>query len=180
MIGVLNQLLFIEALIDDKSNINFLDFKSTDRTDALNNEINICMNLRLLKSQLLLSDQQNKLLPFNVTPTDDGWLARASILSKTMNDEIILVLKNSGWQCFDFSDPVKEGNYITVAAFKNKIVVKIALLFSCTTDNKIYKKLEEEGFDFILYDGASYKQDSYAYGITKSKVMPLNAWIILE
>lgn len=178
MMGVLNQLLFVEALIDDKSNINFLDFNLTNRTDALNNEINVCINLRLLKSQLLLSDQQNKLLPFNVTPTDDGWLARSSILSKTMNDEIILVLKNSGWQCFNFSDPVKEGNYITVAASKNEIVLKIALLFSCATDNKIYKELEKDSYDFILYSGSFYNQNSYAYGVTKSKVMPLNAWIV--
>lgn len=178
MMGVLHQLLFVEALIDDKSNINFLDFNLTNRTDALNNEINVCMNLRLLKSQLLLSDQQNKLLPFNVTPTDDGWLARSSMLSKTMNDEIILVLKNSGWQCFNFSDPVKEGDYITVAASKNKTIIKIALLFSCATDNKIYKELEKDSYDFILYMGAFHTQNSYAYGVSKSKVLPLNAWII--
>ncbi|ELA9339230.1 hypothetical protein QUO03_003449, partial [Vibrio parahaemolyticus] len=78
-------------------------------------------------------------------------------------------------QCHSFTDPMKVGEHITVNASKDSREIKVALLYACATGNDIYKELDKS-CDFILYQGAHYHQDSYAFGITAS-VLPLNAWI---
>jgi hypothetical protein len=49
-----------------------------------------------------------------------------------------------------------------------------ALLYSCATDNNIYRKLAETS-DVILYRGAPYNQQQYAYGINLH-VGPVTGW----
>ncbi|GGP44760.1 MAG: hypothetical protein WBG74_05190 [Shewanella sp.] len=72
-----------------------------------------------------------------------------------MNLEIIPNLRDKGWQCHSFTDPVKEGEYITVKASKGDREIKISLLYTCATGNDIYKELDKS-CDFILYQGAYY------------------------
>ena len=59
---------------------------------------------------------------------------------------------------------------------------EVALLYSCATDNSIYRKLAET-CDAILYRGAPYHQQQYAYGI-KVHVGPVTGcnprWLTTE
>jgi hypothetical protein len=79
-----------------------------------------------------------------------------------MNNEIVKKLRNNNWDCHIISDPIKDGEYITVEAKKEGAFLKVALLYSCASSNKLNKYLAES-FDYILYQGASFKQESYAY-----------------
>ena len=82
------------------------------------------------------------MLTFQPNSSDDGWLGRSATLSTKMNDEIVKRLRDNGWQCHSFGQPVKSGGYITVRASKLGKEIGIALLYSCATDNKVYKELE--------------------------------------
>lgn len=134
-----------------------------------------CINTQMIKKNVLSELQIAKHLPHNPIASDNGWLQRAAILSEKMNSEIISKLRDNGWQCHSFTDPIKQGEYITVSAKKGESDVKIALLYSCATGNAVYRTLDET-CDFILYQGPFYHQDSYAYGI-QAQILPLNAWI---
>nr|WP_223234585.1 hypothetical protein [Acinetobacter baumannii] len=146
------------------------------RSESFRNDVFACLNLQVIKNTLLQQLQIDGCLPFNPTASDDGWLGRSATLSTKMNDEIVKRLRNTGWQCHSFSEPEKEGEFITIQAFKNGRNIKIALLYCCDTCNKIYKELEKT-CDYILYLGPPYKQSSYAQGVQKH-VGPLNAWLV--
>jgi hypothetical protein len=53
---------------------------------------------------------------------------------------------------------------MTVVAFHEEISFGVALLYSCGTDNSVYRMLAEK-CDVILYRGAPYRQESFAHGI---------------
>ena len=53
-------------------------------------------------------------------------------------------------------------------------MLRMARLYSCATDNKLYRELAQES-DAILYLGAPYHQDAYAYGLSVH-VGPVTAW----
>lgn len=93
-----------------------------------------------------------------------------------MDKEVIANLKNKGWQCYNFEDPIKEGEYITVEAKKGLRNIKVALLYSCATSREIYLALEST-CDYILFQSASYKIKEFTQGITKV-VQPLSAWLV--
>ncbi|MCO1335942.1 hypothetical protein MO867_16535 [Microbulbifer sp. OS29] len=95
-----------------------------------------------------------------------------------MNNEIVERLRNKNWDCYLISDPIKDGEYITVEAKKEDSLIKVALLYCCASSNKLYKYLAES-CDYILYQGASYKQESYAYNVD-AIIRPLNAWLAPE
>ncbi|MDR8340406.1 hypothetical protein FPK43_21610, partial [Acinetobacter baumannii] len=101
------------------------------------------LNSQHTKNIFLQQIQINNNLPFNVIVSDDGWLRKSALLSSQMNDDIVKRLRNTGWQCHSFSEPEKEGEFITIQAFKNGRNIKIALLYCCDTCNKIYKELEK-------------------------------------
>ncbi|KLU25685.1 hypothetical protein EOS_13425 [Caballeronia mineralivorans PML1(12)] len=52
-----------------------------------------------------------------------------------------------------------------VVATSEEAVLRVAFLYSCGTENALYKELEKDS-DAILYAGAPYNQESYAYGIS--------------
>ena len=108
--------------------------------------------------------------------TDDGWLIRSAILSKNMNNEVVVKLRKNNWDCYLISDPIKDGEYITVEAKKEGVFIKVALLYSCSSSNKLYKYLSES-FDYILYQGSFYKQKDYTYNVD-TIIRPLNAWLV--
>ena len=71
-------------------------------------------------------------------------------------------------------EPDEDGLYVTVSATVDGERFGAALLFSCATDNAIYRTLAADR-DAILYRGAPYRQDQYAYGI-KVHVGPITGW----
>lgn len=173
--GLIQALAFIESFALEESNVSIFPPKPDERHDSFRLEVLSCLNYQYFKQTLLQQLQIDNNLPFNDTASDDGWIRRAAKLSEEMNNTIIPRLRSKGWQCHSFTDPVQQGEYITVAASKSGQEIKVALLYTCSTGNDIYKKLDTS-CNFILYQGPYYHQESYSFGV-KAKVLPLSAWI---
>ena len=106
-------------------------------------------------------------------PTDNGALLRQALLSEDCIEDLVRPLRDAGWQ-IEVGEPDEDGLYVTVSATVDGERFGAALLFSCATDNAIYRTLAET-CDAILYRGAPYRQDQYAYGI-KVHVGPITGW----
>ncbi|MEX0582215.1 MAG: hypothetical protein WD185_00980 [Sneathiella sp.] len=176
--GLIQALAFIECFAVEGSTVSIFAPNPDERSESFRNELFACLNMQVFKMQILSKMQMENNLPFNPTSSDDGWLRRASILSDGMSSEIIARLRDKEWQCHSFTDPIKNGEYITVNAKKGSRDIKIALLYSCASDNELYRELDKS-CDYILYLGSYYQQESFARGV-KTTVLPLNAWITPE
>ncbi|WP_206012137.1 hypothetical protein [Pseudoalteromonas sp. Z1A8] len=174
-IGLIQALAFIECFAVEGSKVRISIPRSDARTESFRLEVFACLNFQLLKKDIINQLQIDNNLPFNPIASDDGWLMRAAKLSDCMNSEIIPRLRDNGWQCHSFIDPVQDGEYISVEATRGSKNKKIALLYSCATSNSVYKELDKS-CDIILYQGSYYKQDSYAYGVN-AEISPLSAWL---
>ena len=174
--GLIQALAFIECFAIKQSKISIFPPTFDKKSESFRNDVFACVNIQIIKKHLLQQLQINNCLPFNPTSSDDGWSGRSAILVSRMNDEIVKKLRDNGWQCHSFGQPIKSGEYITVQASKDGKNIGIALLYSCATDNAVYKELEKT-CDYILYQGAPYLQSSYAHGV-KKHVGPLNAWLV--
>jgi hypothetical protein len=106
-------------------------------------------------------------------PTDDGVTLRKAILSEDCMNDLVRPLRDAGWSV-EVSEPDEKSLYVTVVASKNEKRFGVALLYSCATDNSIYRMLAEK-CDAVLYRGAPYLQESYAYGIPVH-VGPVLGW----
>jgi len=174
--GLIQALAFIECFALKESKISIFAPDPDSRSKSFYNDVMACLNVQVIKNTLLQQLQIQNCLPFNPTASDDGWLGRSAILSSCMDEEIVKRLRDHGWQCHSFGQPIQTGEYITVKASKNDKTIGIALLYSCATDNEIYKLLEQS-CDYILYQGSPYHQSSFAYGIN-CYVGPINAWLV--
>lgn len=106
-------------------------------------------------------------------PTDDGAMLRRAILSEDCIKDLVRPLRDAGWSV-EVSDPEATGLYMTVIARAGGQSLGTALLYSCATSNEIYRLLAET-CSVILYRGAPYHQDQYAYGIS-AHVGPVTDW----
>lgn len=106
-------------------------------------------------------------------PTDDGILLRKAILSQDCINDLVRPLRSAGWSV-TVGEPDERALYIKIVATSGDSQIKAALLYSCATENSIYRKLSEDS-DLILYRGSPYKQDSFAYGLT-IHVGPVTGW----
>ena len=106
-------------------------------------------------------------------PTDDGVTLRKAILSEDCMNDIVRPLRDAGWSV-EVGEPDEKALYVTVAASHDERRFGVALLYSCATDNSIYRMLAEK-CDAVLYRGAPYLQESYAFGIPVH-VGPVLGW----
>jgi hypothetical protein len=106
-------------------------------------------------------------------PTDDGALLREAVLSEDCINDLVRPMREAGWQV-EVGEPEEQGLFIIVIGKAVGQTFRAALLFSCATDNVIYQKLAES-CDAILYRGAPYRQDQYAYGL-RIHVGPVAGW----
>ena len=106
-------------------------------------------------------------------PTDDGITLRAAVLSDECMSDLVRPLREAGWSV-QVGEPSDEALYMRVNASQGDNQLKLALLYSCATANSIYRELDQD-CDAVLYRGAPYKQDSYAYGI-EAYVGPVLGW----
>lgn len=106
-------------------------------------------------------------------PADNGASLRAARLGDECIKDVVRPLRNAGWQV-TMSEPDKEGLWIKVGASSGEERLNVALLFSCATDNKLYRKFAEDCVA-ILYLGAPYNQADYAYDIDVH-VGPVSGW----
>jgi hypothetical protein len=106
-------------------------------------------------------------------PTDDGVTLRSAILSEECMRDLVRPLRDAGWS-IEVSEPDEKALYMKVEASHQQSRLNVALLYSCGTDNSIYRMLAEK-CDVILYRGAPYHQESFAYGISVH-VGPVLGW----
>lgn len=106
-------------------------------------------------------------------PTDDGATLRKAILADDCINDLVRPLREAGWSV-EVDDPEPSGLYITLRAKSASSAFGLALLYSCATANETYKTLAEEA-EVILYRGAPYHQDQYAYGVD-AHVGPVTGW----
>lgn len=106
-------------------------------------------------------------------PTDNGVTLRQALLSEECMLDLVRPLRDAGWNV-EVSEPDEEALYITVVASRGEKRFGVALLYSCATANDIYRMLAEK-CTVILYRGAPYKQESFAYGIA-IHVGPVLGW----
>lgn len=175
-IGLIQALAFVECFAVKGSKLSIFMPSYDENSKSLHLEILACLELQVHKKLALATIQSREGLPHTSTASDDGWLLRAGILSERMDKEIITNLKNKGWQCYNFEDPIKEGEYITVEAKKGQRNIKVALLYSCATSRETYLALEST-CDYILFQSASYSIKEFTHGLTK-EVQPLSAWLV--
>lgn len=105
-------------------------------------------------------------------PTDDGVLLRKALLNEECVKDLVRPLRDAGWsvQFIDNSSDL----YIKLRATSSHKEFSIALLYSCGTENSLYKELEKD-CDIILYRGSPYLQETFARDI-KVHVGPVTAW----
>lgn len=115
--------------------------------------------------------QYGRLVP--AMPTDDGVLLRKAILSEDCIKDVVRPLRDNGWSV-DVGEPDDRALYMTIMAKSDGEQFGAALLYSCATGNDIYKKLAQTS-KVILYRGAPYNQDQYAYGLD-IHVGPVAGW----
>jgi hypothetical protein len=106
-------------------------------------------------------------------PADNGVLLRKAVLSQQCMTDLVRPLRDAGWSV-KVNEPDDEALYMVVDAFHGERRFSFALLYSCGTENRIYKTLADT-CAAILYCGAPYKQDSFAHGISVH-VGPVLGW----
>lgn len=105
-------------------------------------------------------------------PTDDGVLLRKALLNEECVNELVRPLRDAGWSV-EFIDNSSD-LFIKLRAKSTREEFLIALLYSCGTDNSLYKELEKDCIA-ILYRGTPYLQEQFAKGV-KVHVGPVTAW----
>jgi len=106
-------------------------------------------------------------------PTDDGVLLRKAVLQQECMRDLVRPLRDAGWG-IEVGEPDAAALSIVAKAHSADSRLTVALLYSCATDNGLYRKLAET-CDAILYIGAPYHQAQYAYGINVH-VGPVLGW----
>ena len=106
-------------------------------------------------------------------PTDDGSLQRKALLSDDCIKDLVRPLRDAGWSV-EVSEPDEQGLYMIVTARCGEEQFSVALLYSCASDNVLYKRLAET-CKAVLYRGPPYLQASYAHGVS-IHVGPVAGW----
>jgi hypothetical protein len=106
-------------------------------------------------------------------PTDDGSLQRKALLSEDCMNDLVRPLRDAGWSV-EVQEPDEKGLYMTATAKSGAERFGVALLYSCATENALYKKLAETS-RAILYRGPPYQQEQFAHGIGVH-VGPVTGW----
>jgi hypothetical protein len=131
---------------------------------------NAQMSLKMIEQKRY--QKHGRLVP--EMPTDNGALLRKAMLSDDCIKEPVRPIRDAGWSV-EVGEPDEQALYVTVVAKADGKQFCAALLFSCATDNGIYRKLAET-CEAILYRGAPYNQQQYAYGIDVH-VGPVAGWL---
>lgn len=133
-------------------------------------QANAQMSLKLIEQQRY--QKHGRLVP--EMPTDDGALLRKALLSEECIKDLVRPLRDAGWMV-EVGEPDESGLYVKVVAKADGQQFTVALLHYCATENGTYRKLAET-CSAILYRGAPYKQQQYAYGIGVH-VGPVAGWL---
>ncbi len=173
MIIALTTLAAIESWYDASHCVSFM-FPAMNDDSTLLWQQALFQAEAQMKMKLIEQDRYQKhgrLVP--EMPTDNGITLRKAILSEVCMRDLVRPLHDAGWSV-EVSEPDEEALYMTVIASHEEKRFSVALLYSCGTDNRLYRMLAEK-CAAILYWGAPYQQESFAYGIPVH-VGPVLGW----
>ncbi|QJQ03095.1 hypothetical protein C798_23550 [Herbaspirillum rubrisubalbicans Os34] len=126
----------------------------------------------LVLHEVNIFHQQGRLVP--ELPTDDGVMLRAAVLAEDCIKDVVRPLRDAGWSV-DMDEPDELAMYALARAKSGEETFTVAFLFSCDSDNELYKELASKA-DAIVYRGPPYKQGSFAQGINVH-VGPAAGWL---
>jgi hypothetical protein len=173
LIVALTTLAAIESWYDESHHVSFMLPEMNDDSTLLWQQA-LFRGEAQMKLKIIEQDRYQKhgrLVP--EMPTDNGVTLRKAILSEDCMRDLVRPLRDAGWSV-EVSEPDEEALYMTVVASHGEKRFGVALLYSCGTDNDLYRMLAEK-CDAILYRGAPCRQESYAYGIPVH-VGPVLGW----
>lgn len=173
LIVALTTLAAIESWYDESHHVSFMLPEMNDDSKLLWQQAlfqgEAQMTLKIIEQDRY--QKHGRLVP--EMPTDKGVTLRKALLSEDCMRDLVRPLRDAGWSV-EVSEPDEEALYMTVVASHGEKRFGAALLYSCASDNGLYRMLAEK-CDAILYRGAPYRQESYAYGITVH-VGPVLGW----
>jgi len=129
----------------------------------------IQMNLNLHEQAIFQAN--GRLVPD--LPTDSGVELRKAVLAEDAINDLVRPLRNAGWSVA-VTEPDEAALFVIATATSGGSRLAVALLFSCATENDLYRELATQ-VNVILYRGAPYKQSSFASGIP-IHVGPVAGW----
>jgi len=173
LIVALTTLAAIESWYDASHHVSFMLPEMNDDSTLLWQQARFQaeaqMQLKIIEQDRY--QKHGRLVP--EMPTDNGVTLRGAILSADCMRDLVRPLRDAGWSV-EVSEPDEKALYMTVVASHEEKRFRVALLYSCGTDNGLYRMLAEK-CDAVLYRGAPYQQESYAYGISVH-VGPVLGW----
>ena len=173
LIVALATLGVIESWHDDSDRVSLLFPEMSDDSKLLWQQAILQgqaqMAVKLLEEKIYQS--HGRTVP--LMPTDDGATLRKARLKDECIKDLVRPLRDAGWS-ITVGEPDDQALSMQIVATSGNSKLRIALLYSCATDNKRYQELAQN-CDAILYVGAPYHQDQYAYGINVH-VGPVAAW----
>ena len=96
---------------------------------------------------------------------DPGPRMRLDILQRDAEQKILGPLRLHGWTAA-VEREVELGEYLVIAAERGGTTRRLALVYSCATDNAVYKRAAVE-VDHIYYNGEPYQEAAFTYGLDK-------------
>ncbi len=173
LIVALTTLAAIESWYDESHHVSFMLPEMNDDSTLLWQQAQFQagaqMTLKMIEQDRY--QKQGRLVP--EMPTDSGVTLRKALLSEDCMRDLVRPLRGAGWSV-EVNEPDEEGLYMTVVASCGEKRFGVALLYSCGTANELYRMLAEK-CTAILYRGAPYMQESFAYGIAVH-VGPVLGW----
>ncbi|MGE8584708.1 MAG: hypothetical protein ACN6O9_18250, partial [Agrobacterium tumefaciens] len=173
LIVALATLAAVESWYDESHRVPFWLPKMNDDSKLLWQQALFRAEAQMLQNTMeeKIYHQHGRLVP--EMPTDSGVLLRKALLSQECMEDLVRPLRQAGWSV-TVNEPDSQALYVSVTASDRVESFSIALLYSCATDNSIYRQLADT-CQVILYRGSPYHQDSYAYGIS-IHVGPVLGW----
>lgn len=173
LIVTLATLAAVESWYDASHQVSFMFPEMTDASNLLWQQAlfrgQTQMRMNLIEQDIY--QKKGRLVP--ELPTDNGTTLRGAILAEDCMRDLVRPLRDAGWS-ITVNEPDDAALFMTVTASCGEKKINVALLYSCGSDNSLYRALAER-CDAILYRGAPYHQDSYAYGI-QVHVGPVLGW----
>lgn len=97
---------------------------------------------------------------------DYGFQSRMDIITNHIEQQLKPLLEAHGWT-LEVESVVSDGEYQVIKIEKNGYIKRIAILYSQSTRNEVYQRIEE-AFDACLIDQMSYDpNNSFSMGFTK-------------
>lgn len=173
LIVALATLGVIESWHDDSNRVSLFFPEMNDDSELLWHQAVLQAQGQMALKRLEQEHYQKHGRTVPMMPTDDGVLLRAAHLQQECIKDLVRPLRDAGWH-IEVGEPDDRALYVKVIALSGESQLRVALLFSCATDNALYKELAQSS-DVILYLGSPYHQDQYARGIDLH-VGPVTAW----